>query len=75
LEDILPRKALRKAVDLLVGNLVHESLGGQEAQLTVLDTRQVSGPSQGFIQLPSQSKQQQAELLIQLIADRLPAQP
>ncbi len=75
LEDILPRKAQRKAVDLLVGNLVHESLGGQEAQLTVLDARQVSGPSQGFIQLPSQSKQQQAEELIQLIADRLPAQP
>lgn len=75
LEEILPRKAQRKAVDLLVGNLVHQSLGGQEAQLTVLDVRQVSGPRQSFIQLPSQSKQQQAEALIQLIADRLPGQP
>ncbi|MGA0101428.1 MAG: hypothetical protein ACO3HF_05210, partial [Burkholderiaceae bacterium] len=71
LEALLPGKAARKGVDLLVGNLVHESLGKQEATLTVLDTRITDGRQPNLIRLQSQSKQSQAEELIQLIAGRL----
>ena len=71
LEALLPGKAARKGVDLLVGNLVHESLGKKEATLTVLDTKITDGQQPNLIKLQSQSKQGQAEELIQLIAVRL----
>lgn len=74
LENLLPGKAARKGVDLLVGNLVHESLGGKEANLTVLDATNIGQDKPPFIRLQSQSKQWQAEELIQLIANRLIAQ-
>ena len=74
LEDLLPGKAARKGVDLLVGNLVHESLGGREASLTVLDATNIGQDNPLLIRLQSQSKQWQAEELIQLIANRLIAQ-
>jgi hypothetical protein len=57
-----------------VGNLVHESLGGKEANLTVLDATNIGQDKAPFIRLQSQSKQWQAEELIQLIANRLIAQ-
>lgn len=74
LENLLPGKAARKGVDLLVGNLVHESLGGKDANLTVLDATNIGQDKAPFIRLQSQSKQWQAEELIQLIANRLIAQ-
>lgn len=72
LENLLPGKAKRKGVDLLIGNLVHESLGTQQTRLTIFDTKRQDETEQPrFIRLESQTKPQQAAEIIQLIADRL----
>jgi phosphopantothenoylcysteine decarboxylase/phosphopantothenate--cysteine ligase len=72
LENLLPGKAKRKGVDLLIGNLVHESLGTQQTRLTIFDTKRQDETEQPrFIRLESQTKPQQAAEIIQLIANRL----